>query len=131
MVWYISSYIGLCFPLAGGLGKFYANAGGKQQIQCQLLLVQYKQQANPLLSLCVWWKGIHPVRLETAASGSKLLFYVEKYLVNAGMPGESQSDIGILASVSVWYRWSRISPALPSYGFGKLIWKNHNFLQHS
>jgi hypothetical protein len=23
-------YIGPCFPLAGGLSKFYANAGGKQ-----------------------------------------------------------------------------------------------------
>jgi hypothetical protein len=32
------------------LCKFYADAGGKQQIQRQLLLVQYKQQANPLLS---------------------------------------------------------------------------------
>jgi hypothetical protein len=37
--------------LAGGLFKFYANAGGKQQIQQQLLLVQYKEQANPLLSV--------------------------------------------------------------------------------
>ncbi len=27
--------------------KFYANAGGKLQIQRQPLLVQYKQQANP------------------------------------------------------------------------------------
>jgi hypothetical protein len=38
-------------PLAGGLCKFYANAGGKQPIQRQLLLVQYKQLANPLLSI--------------------------------------------------------------------------------
>jgi hypothetical protein len=43
--------IGPCFPLAGGLCKLYANAGGKQQIQRQLLLVQYKQQANPHLSM--------------------------------------------------------------------------------
>ncbi len=41
-VWDISSGIGPCFPLAGGLCKFYANAGGKQPVQCQLLLVQYK-----------------------------------------------------------------------------------------
>jgi hypothetical protein len=35
----------------GGLCKFYANAGGKRPIQRQPLLVQYKQQANPLLSI--------------------------------------------------------------------------------
>jgi hypothetical protein len=35
--------------LAGGLCKFYANAGGQQQKQLQLLFVQYEQQANPLL----------------------------------------------------------------------------------
>jgi hypothetical protein len=40
-----------CSPLAGGLCKFYDNAGGKQPIQRQLLLVQNKQQANPLLSM--------------------------------------------------------------------------------
>ncbi len=45
----ISSGIGPCFPLTGGLCKFYANAGGKQPIQRQQLLVRYKQQANPLL----------------------------------------------------------------------------------
>jgi hypothetical protein len=39
------------FPLARGLCKFYANAGGKRPIQRQPLLVQYKQQANPLLSM--------------------------------------------------------------------------------
>jgi hypothetical protein len=39
-----------CFSLAGGLCKFYANAG-KRPIQRQSLLVQYKQQANPLLSM--------------------------------------------------------------------------------
>jgi hypothetical protein len=50
-VWDISSGIGPCFPLAGGLCKFYANVGGKQPIQRQLLLVQYKQQANPILSI--------------------------------------------------------------------------------
>jgi len=37
--------------LAGGLLEFYANAGGKRPIQRQPLLVQYKQQANPLLSM--------------------------------------------------------------------------------
>ncbi len=49
--WGISS--GSCpyFPLAGGLCKFYANAGGTQPIQHQLLLVQNKQQANPLLTI--------------------------------------------------------------------------------
>ncbi len=40
----------LLFPLAGGVCKFYANAGGTQTIQRQLLLVQDRQQANPLLS---------------------------------------------------------------------------------
>jgi hypothetical protein len=35
----------------GELCKFYANTGGKQSIQRQLLLVQYKHQANPLLSM--------------------------------------------------------------------------------
>jgi hypothetical protein len=50
-VWYISSGIGPCFPLAGGLCKFYANAGGKRPIQRQPVLVQYKQQANPHLSM--------------------------------------------------------------------------------
>jgi len=39
------------FPLAGVLCKFYANTGGKQPIQRQLLLVQYKLQANPHLSV--------------------------------------------------------------------------------
>jgi hypothetical protein len=41
-----SLLIGPCFPLAGGLCKFYANAGGTQPIQRQLLLVQDKQQAT-------------------------------------------------------------------------------------
>jgi hypothetical protein len=50
-IWKISSGIGPFFPLAGGLCKFYAEAGGRQQIQRQLLLVQYKQQANSLLSM--------------------------------------------------------------------------------
>jgi hypothetical protein len=50
-VWYISSGISPCFPLAGGLCKFYANPGGKQLIQHQPLLVQYQHQANPLLSM--------------------------------------------------------------------------------
>jgi hypothetical protein len=49
-VWDISSSIGPCFPLTGGLCKFYANVGGKRPIQRQPLLMQYKQQANPLLS---------------------------------------------------------------------------------
>jgi hypothetical protein len=43
--------IGPSFPLARGLCKYFANAGGKQLIQCQLLVAQYKQQANPLLSM--------------------------------------------------------------------------------
>jgi hypothetical protein len=30
-VWQISLGIGPCFPLVGGLFKFYANAGGTQQ----------------------------------------------------------------------------------------------------
>jgi hypothetical protein len=38
--------IGPCFLLAGGLCKLYVNAGGKQPMQRQLLLVQYKQLAN-------------------------------------------------------------------------------------
>jgi hypothetical protein len=50
-VWDISTGIGHCFPLAGGLCKFYANVKRKQPIQRQLLLVQYKQQANLLLSM--------------------------------------------------------------------------------
>jgi hypothetical protein len=50
-IWDISSSIGPCFPLAKKLCKFYADAGGKQPIQRQPLLVQYKQQANPLLSM--------------------------------------------------------------------------------
>ncbi len=36
-------------PLAGGLCKFYVNAGGKRPIQRQPLLVHYKHQASPLL----------------------------------------------------------------------------------
>jgi hypothetical protein len=40
-----------CFPLAGGLCKFCANAGGKQPIQRQPFLVQYKIHGNPLLSV--------------------------------------------------------------------------------
>jgi len=50
-MWVISSGFGPCFPLAGGLCKLYANARGKWQIQRQPHLVQYKQQANPLLSM--------------------------------------------------------------------------------
>jgi hypothetical protein len=49
--WDISPGTGHCFSLAGGLCKFYANAGGKRPIERQPLLVQYKQQANPLLSM--------------------------------------------------------------------------------
>jgi hypothetical protein len=60
-----------------------------------------------------------------------ILYEVENHkYVNAGMPKKlirnqhfsgsklPQSGIVILASVSVWYRWSWICPALPSYGFG-------------
>jgi hypothetical protein len=39
------------FLLAGGFCKFYANAGEKRPIQRQPLLVQYKHQANPRLSM--------------------------------------------------------------------------------
>ncbi len=47
-----SKHIGPCFPLAGGLCKFYASSGGRQPIKRQLLfLVQYKQQANPVVSI--------------------------------------------------------------------------------
>jgi hypothetical protein len=42
--------MGPCFQLAGGLCKFYANAGGKQPMR-QPLFVQYKQQAHLLLSM--------------------------------------------------------------------------------
>jgi hypothetical protein len=49
--WDISSGIDPCFPLAGGLCKFYANAGGKRSIQRQPHLVHYKHQANLLLSM--------------------------------------------------------------------------------
>jgi hypothetical protein len=41
-------------PLAGGLCKFYANPGETQSIQRQLFLVQYQQQANPLLSIHIY-----------------------------------------------------------------------------
>jgi hypothetical protein len=37
--------------LAGGVWKLYANARGKWEIQRQPLLVQNKQQADPLLSM--------------------------------------------------------------------------------
>jgi hypothetical protein len=50
-VWEISSGIGPCFPLAGGLCIFYANAAGKRPIQSQPLLAQYKYQANPRLTM--------------------------------------------------------------------------------
>jgi hypothetical protein len=58
-----------------------------------------------------------------------MLYDVEKSYVNAGMPEKSKFCIGIftgsqllqlgisiLASGSVWYRWSRISSVLASYG---------------
>jgi hypothetical protein len=58
-----------------------------------------------------------------------VLYDVEKTYLNAGMPEKNksgigiftgshllQSGIGIPASGSVRYRWSRISLALPSYG---------------
>jgi hypothetical protein len=53
-VWDFSSGIVPCFPLAGGLCKFYANAGGKRPIERQPLLVQYKHQAKPLLSMNIY-----------------------------------------------------------------------------
>jgi hypothetical protein len=46
----VSSGIGPCFPLAGGLCKFYAKLEENNQFS-QPLLMQYKQQANPLLSM--------------------------------------------------------------------------------
>jgi hypothetical protein len=46
-VWDITLGIGPCFPLAGGLCKFYANAIGERPIPRQQLLEQYKQEANP------------------------------------------------------------------------------------
>jgi hypothetical protein len=53
-VWDISSGIGPCFPLAGGLCKFYAKAGGKQPVQRQpsLSVIQAASQStfiNPKL----------------------------------------------------------------------------------
>jgi hypothetical protein len=53
-VWDFSSGIFPCFPLAGGLCKLYAIAGGKRLIQLQPLLEQYKHQANPLLSMNIY-----------------------------------------------------------------------------
>ncbi len=50
-VWEISLGISPCFSLAWRLCKFYAKARGKRSIQRQTLLVQFKQQANPLLSM--------------------------------------------------------------------------------
>jgi hypothetical protein len=50
-VWDISPGNGPFFAFAGGLCKFYANARGKLTLQRQPLYVQYKQQANPLLSM--------------------------------------------------------------------------------
>jgi hypothetical protein len=44
-VWEISSGVGPCFQLAGGLLEIYANAGGKLPIQRQ-----HKHQANSLFS---------------------------------------------------------------------------------
>jgi hypothetical protein len=38
----------LLLPIGWRIVQIYSNAGGTQPIQRQLLLVQYKQQANPL-----------------------------------------------------------------------------------
>jgi hypothetical protein len=38
-------------PIGWRIVQIYANAGGKRPIQCQSLLVQYKQQANQLLAM--------------------------------------------------------------------------------
>jgi hypothetical protein len=46
-----SSGIGPRISFAGGLCKFYANAGGKVTHTAQPLMEQYKQQANLLLSM--------------------------------------------------------------------------------
>ncbi len=50
-VWDVSPDISPCFPLARRLCKLCANTGRKLQIQRQPFLVQYKQQANLLLSM--------------------------------------------------------------------------------
>jgi hypothetical protein len=77
-VWAISSGIDPCFPLAGGLCKLYANAGEKQPIQRQPLLVQYKQQANPLLSMHNYTplviSGIDKIKQLSLSSQYKLEF---------------------------------------------------------
>jgi hypothetical protein len=75
-VWDISSGIGPCFPLAGGLCKFYANVRGKQPIQRQLLFVQYKQQANPpLLSIHNYTPHVLAPIAASAAINSNLNIY--------------------------------------------------------
>jgi hypothetical protein len=51
VAWDISLGISPCFPLAGGFCKFYANAGGKRPKQRRPLLVRYKHQNNPHLSM--------------------------------------------------------------------------------
>ncbi len=63
-----------------------------------------------------------------------VVYDVEKSYVNAGIPEKSwfcigiftgsqlfQSGIGILASAPVWYHWSGISPALPSFDYTLLV----------
>jgi hypothetical protein len=51
-VWDISSGIDPCLPLAGGLCKFYGNAGGKRPIQrTEQLYFTYDQQELPKMQL--------------------------------------------------------------------------------
>jgi hypothetical protein len=50
MVWYISSGISPCFPLARGLCKFYANAGGAIQAASQsTFIIKQIQYTLPVL----------------------------------------------------------------------------------
>jgi hypothetical protein len=70
---------GHVFPLAGGSRKFYANAGGKRPMQCQPLLVQYKQHANPLLPMNNYSSNDKNKRL-TLLSQRKLALTAKKTL---------------------------------------------------
>jgi hypothetical protein len=77
--WDISSGIGPCFPLAGGLCIFYAYARGKQPMQRQLLLVQYKQQAIPILSIHNYtplWGQHNLARKKNIQKNENHLFFV-------------------------------------------------------
>jgi hypothetical protein len=83
VVWNISLSISPCFPLAGGFCKFYANAGEKRPIQRRPLLVQYKHQNNPHLSMHNYIQlvinGNDKDKQLTVLSQHKLAFNHEKY----------------------------------------------------